>query len=201
MSWHYDDGTLRIGKICVGRFENNVFLVNGGRRSVIVDAAAEPDRIRALAGTTRVMAVLTTHGHRDHIGAAELAGELDVPLHIHDDDAGALNVPHLPLEHGVRFFLEDGVVVDSLHTPGHTPGSTSFLVQGGDVPVVLTGDTLFPGGPGATWSPGAFTEIIASIDTHLFSLADETLVMPGHGLDTTIGAERPHAGEWLARGW
>ena len=88
----------------------------------------------------------------------------------------------------------------SMHTPGHTRGSTSFLLEG--KPILFTGDTLFPGGPGNTSTPGAsFDQIIASIDRRLFTLPADLLVLPGHGLDTTIGEERPHLQEWVDRGW
>jgi len=88
--------------------------------------------------------------------------------------------------------------LQAIHTPGHTPGSTCFLIG----KHLFTGDTLFPGGPGNTQhDPVRFERIIASIRERLFSLPDETVVYPGHGLDTTIGRERPHLEEWIARGW
>jgi glyoxylase-like metal-dependent hydrolase (beta-lactamase superfamily II) len=88
----------------------------------------------------------------------------------------------------------------SVHTPGHTRGSTSFILE--DEPVLFTGDTLFPGGAGNTATPGAsFKQILESIDRRLFTLPAEMLVLPGHGLDTTIGEERPHLQEWADRGW
>jgi glyoxylase-like metal-dependent hydrolase (beta-lactamase superfamily II) len=88
----------------------------------------------------------------------------------------------------------------TIHNPGHTPGSTSFLLEGH--PIVFSGDTLFPGGAGNTSFPGGnFEQIIESIDRRLFTLPVDTLVLPGHGLDTTIGTERPHLQEWIDRGW
>ena len=88
----------------------------------------------------------------------------------------------------------------AIHNPGHTPGSVSFLVQG--APLLFTGDTLFPGGPGNTkFDGGSFATIIDSIDNKLFTLPATTIVMPGHGVSTTIGNERPHLTEWVARGW
>src|SRR5919106_1704157 len=88
----------------------------------------------------------------------------------------------------------------TIHTPGHTQGSTCFLLQGR--PVLFSGDTLFPGGPGNTGLPGGdFDQIIASIDRRLFSLPGDLLVLPGHGLDTTLDSERPHLQEWIDRGW
>jgi glyoxylase-like metal-dependent hydrolase (beta-lactamase superfamily II) len=88
----------------------------------------------------------------------------------------------------------------AIHTPGHTKGSTSFVLEG--KPIVFTGDTLFPGGPGNTATPGAsFDQIIESIDRRLLTLDPEMLILPGHGLDTTVGEERPHLDEWVDRGW
>ncbi len=90
--------------------------------------------------------------------------------------------------------------IRSIHTPGHTAGSTSFLLEG--TPLLFTGDTLFPGGPGNTKFEGSsFDTIIESIDRRLMTLPADTLVLPGHGLDTTVGTERPHLDEWVARGW
>jgi glyoxylase-like metal-dependent hydrolase (beta-lactamase superfamily II) len=108
---------------------------------------------------------------------------------------------------GYDVFLEPGTVIEvgrtRLHTiltPGHTPGSMCFLVEGS--PVLFSGDTLFPGGPGNTAFPGGdFPTIIHSVDELLFPLPADTIVMPGHGLDTTIGTERPHLQEWIDRGW
>ena len=88
----------------------------------------------------------------------------------------------------------------TIHTPGHTPGSTCFLLEGH--PVLFSGDTLFPGGPGNTnVRERELRQIIQSIDRRLFTLPADTLVLPGHGLDTTIGTERPHLDEWIDRGW
>ena len=105
------------------------------------------------------------------------------------------------------FLLEDESVIPvgrlKLHTiltPGHTPGSMCFKIEGS--PVLFSGDTLFPGGPGATtWDYSSFASIIRSIDDRLFTLPPETLVLPGHGADTTVGTERPHLQEWADRGW
>ncbi len=198
--WHYEDGDVRIRKLCVGPYENNVYVVAdaGGRDAVIVDAASEPDRIIAATADVAPLAILTTHGHFDHVGAVEeVATRLGIPFRIHPADADlAGRAPDQPLEPGVIHV--GGLELQAIHTPGHTPGSMCFATRG----VVLTGDTLFPGGPGATHGdPGDFHTIIASIEEHLFTLPQSTLVMPGHGLDTTIGTETPALADWVSRGW
>ncbi len=200
MIWHYEDDEVRIRKLCVGSYENNVYIVAdaGSDAAVVVDAAAEADRILAATADVAPIALLTTHGHFDHVGAAtEVSTRLGVPFYLHEADAGIAGIaPDRPLEEGEM--TVGGLTLRVIHTPGHTPGSMSIHAGG----VVLTGDTLFPGGPGATHGVGAkFTEIIDSIEHRLFTLDPALLVMPGHGLDTTIGAERPSLEEWVRRGW
>jgi glyoxylase-like metal-dependent hydrolase (beta-lactamase superfamily II) len=166
----------------------------------MVDAANEPDRLLELCRRLDVRSVVETHGHWDHVQAVPQVRAAGYPVGVSADDAGMLD--------GHDFVLEDDSTLEvgrlrvrTVHTPGHTPGSTCFLVEGS--PVLLSGDTLFPGGPGNTSRPGGhFPTIIRSIEERLFGpLADDTIVMPGHGDDTTIGRERPHLGEWIERGW
>ncbi|NNK91747.1 MAG: MBL fold metallo-hydrolase [Acidimicrobiia bacterium] len=198
MGWHYESDRMRIGKVCVGALENNAYVVCDAAtgRGVLIDAPDEPETLLQLVAGVEVESVLITHGHHDHIGAIGVAADLGVPILIHPGDSDALEVPTIPLKDGDAIDLGT-VVVRAIHTPGHTPGSTCFTVDG----VLFSGDTLFPGGPGATRSPDAFATVMRSLDEHLFALPDDTLVMPGHGLDTTIGAERPHVEEWRTRGW
>lgn len=198
-TWHYRGDSATIRKVCVGSWENNAYVVscNATGAGVIVDAAAEPDVIIGAAAGIAVEAILTTHGHFDHVGAAgAVASALNVPWRLHAADAEIFQLdPDEPLVPGT---IDVGrTSIRAIHTPGHTPGSTCFVVDG----VVLSGDTLFPGGPGATRGPGAdFATIMDSLGV-LFTLPSDTLVLPGHGLDTTIGTEAPHAAEWRARGW
>jgi glyoxylase-like metal-dependent hydrolase (beta-lactamase superfamily II) len=200
MLWHYEDDQVRIRKLCVGAYENNVYVVADAASdaAVVVDAAAEADRILAAAADVAPIALLTTHGHFDHVGAAvEVSTSLGIPFSLHEADAPIAGIePDRPLVEGEM--AVGGLTLRVLHTPGHTPGSMCVVAGG----AVLTGDTLFPGGPGATHGVAAtFTEIIASIEHRLLTLDPALLVMPGHGLDTTIGAEKPSLEEWVRRGW
>lgn len=188
-------------KLALGPLDNNVYVLTCARtgESVVVDASHDAARIADAARGTTVRSILLTHGDRDHIDALdELRALLGVPVGIHQADADRLNTPP-------DFLLADGqtiqvgdVALRVLHTPGHTQGSVCFYGDG----VLIAGDTLFPGGPGATrGNQEHFAQIIAAIRDKLFVLPDETVVRPGHGADTTIGAEKPHLDEWIARGW
>jgi glyoxylase-like metal-dependent hydrolase (beta-lactamase superfamily II) len=198
--WHFENEDVRIDKIEVGTFGNNAYVVACIRTNaaVIIDAAADPDRIIDAAQEVESIAILTTHGHADHVGAANLvSSELDIPILLHRSDWDICPVdPNGLLQPGD--FTVGEATLQLVHTPGHTPGSTSIITAG----AVLTGDTLFPGGPGATRFPYSdFDQIMDSLNRELFTLPDETIVMPGHGLDTTIGTERPAMPEWQARRW
>lgn len=205
MSWTFDNGTILTKAALVGEYDNNAFVVACAQtgKGVIIDAAAEPDRVLELADGVEVEALLTTHGHYDHLRAvAPVVEALGLPflLHPSDYEMAARTTPVTPTA------LSDGEVIPlgetsllTMHTPGHTPGSVCFLSPG----VLFSGDTLFPGGPGATqYEGGDFDTIIKSIKERLFTLDDATEVYPGHGATaTTIGEERPDMPEWIARGW
>jgi glyoxylase-like metal-dependent hydrolase (beta-lactamase superfamily II) len=165
---------------------------------VIVDAADEPDAIIALADGTEIERILTTHGHWDHHQAVpDVPSRLGVPAGLHPADGAMADKPFdFDISEGT--FAIGSTSATVLPTPGHTPGSVCILLDG----VVLTGDTLFPGGPGATrFEHSDFGTIIESIETKLFTLDDETVVLPGHGASTTIGVERPQLQQWIERGW
>jgi glyoxylase-like metal-dependent hydrolase (beta-lactamase superfamily II) len=198
---HYEDTAVRVEKLVVGPFENNVFVVRCKQtgEAVLIDAANEHELLLEVSRATGVRRVLTTHGHFDHIQAVTQMRDAGIDVGVAVEDAKMLP--------SYDFTIPDDDVIEvgdlrlrTIHTPGHTPGSTSFLLEGH--PLVFTGDTLFPGGPGNTKFEGAsFEKIIQSIDRRLFTLPADLLVLPGHGLDTTLGTERPHLQEWVDRGW
>jgi glyoxylase-like metal-dependent hydrolase (beta-lactamase superfamily II) len=198
--WHALAPGYGLRKLCVGPLENNVYVVvdRASGRCVVIDAAAEPDRIAAAVADLTPVAILTTHGHHAHVGAAvELRDSLAVPWRIHAGDAPLAGIdPDQPLADHEEIEL-GAATLTCVHTPGHTPGSMSFAMADR----VFTGDALFPGGPGATAGPEAFATAMDSLRDRLFTLDDETVFHPGHGLDSTIGTERPSLPDWAARGW
>jgi len=200
---HWADGRLEVHKLVVGPYDNNVFVLRCREtgESVLIDAANEHEKLLELCTALDVRRVLETHGHFDHIQAVPAMREAGLKVAISSADAPMLK------KVGYDVFLDDAEVIEvgklrlhAIHNPGHTPGSISFLIEG--APVLFSGDTLFPGGPGNTKPADAdFDTIIRSIDNRLFTLPAHTVVMPGHGVDTTIGNERPHLQEWVDRGW
>jgi glyoxylase-like metal-dependent hydrolase (beta-lactamase superfamily II) len=200
---HHADSRLEIHKLVVGPYENNVFVLRCKETgdAVLIDAANEHEKLLDLAQRLNVKRVLETHGHWDHIQAVPAMREAGYEVAVTSADAPQLK------DVGYDVFLDDAEVIEvgnlrlkAIQTPGHTPGSICFQVEG--APILFSGDTLFPGGPGNTkFEGGDFPTIIRSIDTRLFTLPEDTLVLPGHGNDTTIGTERPHLQEWIDRGW
>lgn len=196
-------GVVWVRRRRVGPMDNAAYFVACPETGdgVLIDAANEAEELVRAASGLRLVAILETHGHWDHWQAlAEMERRFpDAWAGAHPDDLEMFPPPppgHR-LQHGevVRFGNRQLLV---LHTPGHTPGSVCFQAEG----VVFTGDTLFPGGPGAARPPlGDFPTIMASIERHLLPLAPETQVFPGHGEATTIGAETASFEAWRARGW
>ncbi|MEW1959504.1 MBL fold metallo-hydrolase [Kineococcus sp. NPDC059986] len=190
----------------VGPMDNVAYVVrcrSTGRR-LLVDAAAEPETLLALADGALDL-VVTTHRHHDHVGALAAVVEATGAR----TAAGAEDADELPLP--VQERLEHGDVVrvgdvrlEVVHLRGHTPGSVALVLRDPDGPDhVYTGDSLFPGGVGNTFGDAdAFTQLVDDVTERLFAvLDDDTVVHPGHGAPTTIGAERPHLAAWRARGW
>jgi glyoxylase-like metal-dependent hydrolase (beta-lactamase superfamily II) len=186
----------------IGPYENNIFILSdaASQEAYVLDGGFEPEQIAAAASGLKVKAILITHGHQDHhANVGKLKELLKVPVGIGIDDAAQLSVEPDLLIVDQQSFSIGTHTFQAIHTPGHTPGSTCFWL---DSKHLFTGDTLFPGGPGNTQKdPVRFERIISSIRERLFNLPDETVVYPGHGRDTTIGQERPHLDEWIARGW
>ena len=198
---HFKDSELEIHKVVVGPMDNNVFVLRCRQsgEGLLIDAANEHELLLDLCKNLNVQQVIETHGHWDHIQAVPQVRDAGYSVHITQADAHMLD--------SYDEILEDDCVIsvgkiklETILTPGHTPGSMCFKVS--DKPILFSGDTLFPGGPGATqFEGGNFEKIIESIDRRLFILAKETVVLPGHGENTTIADERPHLDEWVDRGW
>ena len=192
--------------------ENNVWLIGDENEVLVVDAAHEAAPISAAIGDRRLVAVVCTHGHNDHVNAAvDLAdAHGGAPILVHPADRMLWDVvypgraPDGELIDG-QVITVAGVDLSVRHTPGHSPGGVCLIdesgVLGDGTTVVFGGDTLFKGGPGATGrSFSDFPTIIDSITDRLLSLPDDTVVHTGHGDDTTIGDEGPQRAEWIARG-
>lgn len=203
-----DLGGLTLRKTSVSSMDNNCYLITCGRsgEQVLVDAADDADRLGALIheGSGTLHTVVTTHQHWDHHRAlAEV-----VRRHGPRTAAGAADADALPVSAEQRLSHGDVVVVgdmrlDVIALRGHTPGSVALAVADErGTTHLLTGDSLFPGGPGKTPSDADFVQLMDDLESRVFAVyGDDTVVHPGHGDGTTIGAERPHLGQWRERGW
>jgi glyoxylase-like metal-dependent hydrolase (beta-lactamase superfamily II) len=200
------DGGVRIRKLSVGEMDNNVYVVSCANtgRALLVDAAANAQRLREAIADVDPIGVVQTHGHWDHVRAWEdLREDPGLGVWAHAGDLSLYpTAPDRTLEHGEILEVGD-LRIEVLHVPGHTDGSLLYLVQGDERPHLLSGDTLFPGGPGNTFgSAENHARIMDGLEEKVFGrLPDETWVYPGHGDDTTLGAERPQLAEWRTRGW
>ena len=187
--------------------ENNIWLVGDDAEVLVIDAAHEARPIVDGVAGRRVVAIVCTHGHNDHINVAlDVQGSVGggAPIALHDDDhmlweqVHGGRAPDVSLKDGQTLEV-GGASLTVIHTPGHSPGGVClYLASDG---ALFSGDTLFNGGPGATGrSFSDFPTIIESIRTKLLTLPPETVVHTGHGDSTTIGDEAPHLDEWIARG-
>ncbi len=183
------DSSIQIIRQSLGPYGTNAYILvcNKTNESVIVDAPGEHEKVHAVIKDTTPRYILITHNHMDHTGAlVQLKSDLNIPVAAHASDAGQLPVqPDITLKHDdvVAF---GNIKLKVLHTPGHTPGSLCFYYD----KYLISGDTIFPGGPGKTWSPASFMQIKSSLAEKIFTLPEDTLVFPGHGDGTRIGKEK-----------
>ncbi|TFD72094.1 MBL fold metallo-hydrolase [Cryobacterium gelidum] len=200
--------------------DNNVWIVGDDTECVVIDAAHDADAILKAVGDRKLLAILCTHGHNDHIGAAaSVSAATGAPVWLHPADtmlwemvfpadataaavetaaSAAANRRPNALEDG-QLIAVAGITLEVLHTPGHSPGSVCFSAP--ELGTIFSGDTLFHGGPGATGrSFSDFPTIIDSITTTLLTLPAATVVRTGHGQSTLIGDEASQREEWITRG-
>ena len=184
--------------------DNNVWLIGDDEEVIVVDAPHDADAIAQAVGDRTVVAIACTHAHDDHVRfAPELGERLSAQVLLHPEDRVLWDLTHA--RHEPDGTLREGQVLEVagtklhvLHTPGHAPGAVCFSIP--DLGVVVTGDTLFQGGPGATGrSYSDYPTILDSIRTRLFTLPPETRVLTGHGGETTVGAEAPSYDEWVKK--
>jgi glyoxylase-like metal-dependent hydrolase (beta-lactamase superfamily II) len=197
---------VTLTKIAVGPYENNAYLlVDETGQALLIDAAAEPGRLLEMIGDTPVVKIVTTHQHPDHWQAlAEVKAATGAATVAHPADAPGIPVPADELVDDGGTITFGSTVLSVTHLVGHTPGSIALcLGADGPSPHLFTGDCLFPGGVGNTQKdPARFGSLYSGVVSKVFGrLPDATWVYPGHGKDTTLGAERPHLEEWRERGW
>ncbi|AVV43270.1 MBL fold metallo-hydrolase [Streptomyces sp. ID05-04B] len=197
---------LMITKIAVGPMNNNAYLLRcrATDEQLLIDAANDAQALLGTIGDDGIASVVTTHQHGDHWQAlAEVVAATRARTFAGREDADGIPVPtDVPVVDG-DVIRVGNVELTARHLVGHTPGSIALVYDDPHGhPHVFTGDCLFPGGPGRTTRPEDFQSLMSGIETKIFDvLPDETWVYPGHGNDTTLGAERPHLPEWRARGW
>jgi glyoxylase-like metal-dependent hydrolase (beta-lactamase superfamily II) len=194
---------LTITKLSVGPMDNNAYLLrcNDTGDALLIDAANEPDRLLELIGDNGLSTVVTTHQHFDHWqGLSTVVSTTGAKSLAHPADASAIPVVTSTVEDGDTVSVGD-CTLEVIHLVGHTPGSIALLYRdaGGHL---FTGDSLFPGGPGRTTSALEFKSLMDDLEEKIFGqLPDGIWFYPGHGKDSTLGAERGSIPEWRARGW
>ncbi|ORA20644.1 MBL fold metallo-hydrolase [Mycobacterium arosiense] len=215
---HVDPGTAArrtlpgatILKVSVGPMDNNAYLItcSATGETLLIDAANDADVLIDLIRqhAPKVSLIVTSHQHFDHWQALEaVAAATGAPTAANEIDAGPLPVKPDRLLSGGDTVEVGELTFDVIHLRGHTPGSIALALGGpatGGVTQLFTGDCLFPGGPGRTTQPSDFESLMGDLEARVFSrYGDDTIIYPGHGDDTTLGAERPHLAEWRERGW
>ncbi|HEX4587001.1 MAG TPA: MBL fold metallo-hydrolase [Mycobacterium sp.] len=200
-----------IVKVSVGPYDNNAYLVTCSQtgETLLIDAANDAEILLELNEryAPKLSLIVTSHQHQDHwLALTEVAGATGAPTAAHQLDAEALPVkPDRYLANGDTIKIGE-LSFDVIHLQGHTPGSVALALDGADPETgathLFTGDCLFPGGVGKTWKQGDFEKLLGDVTSRVFNVyGDSTVVYPGHGDDTTLGAERPHLDEWQQRGW
>lgn len=196
---------LMITKIAVGPMDNNAYLLRcrATDEQLLIDAANDADTLLGTIGDDGIASVVTTHQHGDHWQAlAAVVAATRARTYAGRDDADGIPVPTDVLVDDGDVIRVGQVELTARHLVGHTPGSIALVYDDPHGhPHVFTGDCLFPGGPGRTTRPEDFKSLMSGLEAKVFVLPDETWIYPGHGNDTTLGAERPHLGEWHERGW
>ncbi|KND38499.1 MBL fold metallo-hydrolase [Streptomyces acidiscabies] len=197
---------LMITKIAVGPMNNNAYLLRcrATDEQLLIDAANDAHTLLGTIGDDGIASVVTTHQHGDHWQAlTEVVAATGARTYAGRADAEGIPVPtDVPVDDG-DVIRVGRVELTARHLVGHTPGSIALVYDDPHGhPHVFTGDCLFPGGPGRTTNPADFTSLMDGLEEKVFNvLPDETWLYPGHGNDSTLGAERPHIPEWRARGW
>lgn len=191
-------GNAEISKRSVGQFDNGVYVVRctETNEAILVDAASDPDLLIEQIGDAKLIAIAETHGHPDHVGAlGSLLKKYDVPVFAHPGDSYPVDTKAIDEGDEIKVGT---LTLRVLHTPGHTPGSVCFALEGR----LLSGDTLFPGGPGSTFgNEDDFDQIMLSVERLMHEFPDDLPFSPGHGHDSTIGRERPYVDIWRRRRW
>ena len=193
-------GGLTLTKVSVGAMDNNAYLLSAGGEQLLIDAAADPGTLLDLIGAAGLRTVVTTHRHGDHWQAlAEVVKATGAESLAHVDDAAEIPVVTGTLRDGDTVEV-GGHTLDVIHVVGHTPGSIVLSYRGEHL---FTGDSLFPGGVGNTRGVKEnFASLIDDVEHKIFGrFGDGAWFYPGHGKDSTLGAERPHLAEWRERGW
>jgi glyoxylase-like metal-dependent hydrolase (beta-lactamase superfamily II) len=197
-----------IVKVSVGPMDNNAYLVTCSQtgETLLIDAANDAEILLELIEryAPKLSLIVTSHQHQDHwLALSAVAEATGAPTAAHQLDAGPLPVkPDRILANGDTITIGE-LSFDVIHLRGHTPGSVALALDGADDTTHLfTGDCLFPGGVGKTWKKGDFEQLLGDVSSRVFNIYDDTTVVyPGHGNDTTLGAERPNLSEWKQRGW